>query len=277
MADAALIGDFLQSEMSRRSLDTVAAVEAAGWLDRAGLLKDSPHRPGLPLRDLLRAGQILGQRQEPNGRWYIDRTTDATRSSDAPSVADMPPSPLPAPLPIPSDHAARFAQAREKYRPKTIKYLLVAESPPSADSGRFFYFENVTEGDSLFWQTMKALYPMDCLIDDPPPRHRKREFLKRFHGDGFFLLDAVEEPLGKATPGEKRRRIRASLPRLIEDLRATCGAGTKVILISAPVFDVCAAALASEGFNVANDEMIDFPGSGGQRKFREKFARALAT
>jgi hypothetical protein len=30
------------------------AVEAAHWLDAAGLLADSPSRPGLPLRNMLR-------------------------------------------------------------------------------------------------------------------------------------------------------------------------------------------------------------------------------
>jgi hypothetical protein len=56
-------------------MDMVTAVEAAGWLDEAGLLSDSPHRPGLPLRNLLREQRIRGQRQEPNRRWFIDRTT----------------------------------------------------------------------------------------------------------------------------------------------------------------------------------------------------------
>jgi hypothetical protein len=229
----------------------------------------------LPLRDLLRARQIVGQRQEPNGRWFIDLATGAVGPADTSPVAPTSPKPQAQGTPASPEHSARLAEARRKYRPETIIYLLVAESPPSADSGRFFYFKDVAEGDSLFWQTMKALYPKDCPADESPPRHRKREFLKRFKGDGYFLLDAVEEPLGKASPGEKRRRIRQSLPRLIDDLRAACGAGTKVVLISAPVFEVCAAALASEGFNVVNDGMIDFPGSGGQRKFREKFARAL--
>jgi hypothetical protein len=274
MADALLISDFLQRGMSERSLDTVPAVEAARWLDRGGLLKDSRHRPGLPLRELLRAGQILGQRQELNGRWFIDRAASATVAPTR-SGGQLHTKPIPVAKSA-AGHGARLTEARQTYRPKAIKYVLIAESPPTAESGRFFYFEDVAEGDSLFWQTMKALYPKDCPTEAPPPRNRKPEFLKRFKDDGFFLLDAVEEPLGKASAGEKRRRIRGCLPRLIEDVRSACGAGTRIMLISAPVFEVCAAALSSEGFNVVNDEMIDFPGSGNQRKFREKFARAMA-
>lgn len=70
------INAFLQAELRRRARDGVSAVEAAGWLDEAGLLADSEHRPGLPLRNHLRAGEIIGAEQRPaqeHGRWYIVR------------------------------------------------------------------------------------------------------------------------------------------------------------------------------------------------------------
>jgi hypothetical protein len=69
----AAISEEIQRQLRIRGMDTVTAVEAARWLDSAGLLKDSPYRPGLPLRNLLREGRIPGQRQEPNHRWFIDR------------------------------------------------------------------------------------------------------------------------------------------------------------------------------------------------------------
>lgn len=71
--DVGAIEDFIQAELKRRGQTDATAVEAARWLDEAGLLKDSASRPGLPLRNLLRDGKIRGQRQEPNGRWFIDR------------------------------------------------------------------------------------------------------------------------------------------------------------------------------------------------------------
>ena len=173
-----------------------------------------------------------------------------------------------------SSSVARITEARRRYRPAVVKAVFVAESPPKLDSGRFFYFEGVFKGDSLFWETMKTLYPNDC-PQSGPPRHRKREFLNRFRDDGFYLLDAVDEPLGQLTAAGKRERIQESLPRLCQDLREVCAGGAKVVLISAPVYEVCAASLRAQGFNVINDEMIDFPGSGGQRKFREKLKNAL--
>jgi hypothetical protein len=74
VSEIADINDFLQRELKRRGLAEVPAVEAAEWLDAAGLLADSPHRPGLPLRNLLRDGAIVGSDQRPDrkyGRWDI--------------------------------------------------------------------------------------------------------------------------------------------------------------------------------------------------------------
>ena len=67
------ISQFLQDHLNSIGRDSVRAVEAAEWLDKAGLLNDSASRPGRPLRDLLRANKIKGQRQENNWHWLIDR------------------------------------------------------------------------------------------------------------------------------------------------------------------------------------------------------------
>jgi hypothetical protein len=70
------INEFLQDELSRRGLPEASAVEAASWLEEAGLLSDSETRPGKPLRDLLRDGAIDASEQRPprkNGRWFIVR------------------------------------------------------------------------------------------------------------------------------------------------------------------------------------------------------------
>lgn len=50
----------------------VTAVEAAAELDRLGLLRDSPDRPGFALRRLLRDGRIENARQEAGRWWFID-------------------------------------------------------------------------------------------------------------------------------------------------------------------------------------------------------------
>lgn len=74
----ATISLYVQHELRRQALTGVTAVEAARWLDLSNILKDSPHRPGLPLRKLLRQGVIVGQRQASNSRWLIDSVPLAT-------------------------------------------------------------------------------------------------------------------------------------------------------------------------------------------------------
>jgi hypothetical protein len=70
------VESYLQQELRRRRIEEVSAVEAARWLDEAHILRDSPSRPGLPLRNLLRAGAMESADQRPaqaNGRWFIVR------------------------------------------------------------------------------------------------------------------------------------------------------------------------------------------------------------
>ena len=69
MADIAKINQFIQSQLRARDLYEVTAVEAAAWLDREGLLRDSRERPGRPLRDLLRGEKIDGAYQEGGRFW----------------------------------------------------------------------------------------------------------------------------------------------------------------------------------------------------------------
>lgn len=169
-----------------------------------------------------------------------------------------------------------FETARKRYKPDEIKFLLVAEAPPKEGSGRFFYFENVSDKDSLFLETMKVLYPNHYTVTKRV-RLQKRRFLERFKSDGFYLIDSCDSPIEDPSPSKKRQQIRQSLPSLRNKLRDLATDGVKIVLISATVHEVCYDLLKSEGFNVINDQLIDFPGSGGQAKFREKFGSLLMT
>ena len=167
-----------------------------------------------------------------------------------------------------------FEAARQKYRPKRIEYLLIAESPPRTGSGRFFYFEQVPTGDSLFLETMKLLYPEDYW-HTKLVRSQKRRFLQRFKEDGFYLIDSTDTPMEGSRPAKKREQIAKALPSLREKLQQVGDASTRIILISSTVYEVCGRPLKDEGFNIVNDEMIDFPGSGGQAKYKDKMGRLL--
>ena len=119
MPDLYTINFYLQERLERDWRKEVSAVEAAVWLDEAGLLPD--RKRGLPLRDLLRAGRVAGQEQRPNkknGSWWIRRLA---KSRDP--------------------HAIR--QARERMR----RYLPIDRDNLPADWP-------VNQGISVFWQEL---------------------------------------------------------------------------------------------------------------------------
>src|SRR5271166_1179940 len=139
----------------------------------------------------------------------------------------------------------KYEEARERYRPKPVQMLFVAKAPPPIDSGRFFYFEEVANYDSLFWETMKVLYGVQ-----KADRERKREFLARFKRDGYYLIDACETPLPKGA--DKKSEIRKSFAALKSKVNELCEPGTRIVLISKTVYDVCFDALRKDGLAVIN-------------------------
>ncbi len=65
------INNFIHEKLKEKGSEEISAIEMANLLDEAGILKDSKERPGLPLRNYLRAGRIEGGYQYPNRRWVI--------------------------------------------------------------------------------------------------------------------------------------------------------------------------------------------------------------
>ena len=171
----------------------------------------------------------------------------------------------------------KFEIARRKYKPSLIRYLLIAETPPKSDSKRFFYFENVMEQDSLFLETMKVLYSEETEnIDVINIRKNKSYFLNRFQNDGYYLIDSLEKPFeDKYSSTQKINLIKSGLPNLLMRIKSILNNQTKVILISATVYKANYLFLKQNGINVINTELIDFPGSGGQKKFREKLRKII--
>ncbi|MCH8942969.1 MAG: hypothetical protein IIA48_11100 [Bacteroidetes bacterium] len=168
----------------------------------------------------------------------------------------------------------KITSARLKYKPEKIKYLFVAEAPPKEDSDRFFYFENVLTADSLFLETMKVLYPKDYTVAKVV-RLQKKKFLEKFKEDEFYLIDSTDQPMENNSQSYKKNKIKEALPSLKEKIKNLVNEKTKIILISKPVYDVCFTPLINEGFNIVNTGMIDFPGSSGQEKFKEKLQKLL--
>ncbi|PAM93584.1 hypothetical protein B4N84_17155 [Flavobacterium sp. IR1] len=55
---------------------------------------------------------------------------------------------------------SRYTTARNKYKPREIKALLITEAP-SCSLDKDFYFEDVPKQDALFLEIMAVLYPKD--------------------------------------------------------------------------------------------------------------------
>ena len=177
-----------------------------------------------------------------------------------------------------ADGERRRKVAREKYKPKRIRSLLIAEAPPSDD--RYFYFEDVAESDWLFLGIMKALLPREIHGYNRDPAW-KAKLLTAFQADGFWLLDCVDAPLIGAPTKTKRRaeylRQRSDLIRRIAGLQKTgdIDSRTPIILVKANVYVAFFAPLSAAGYNVV-DEQIPFPSSGRQGEFAVRFPHALS-
>lgn len=164
---------------------------------------------------------------------------------------------------------ARYASARNRYKPAHIRLLLLAEAPPG-NLERYFYFEDVKQHDSLFLEITGILYPdrKKSYLASGRDETLKRDLLREFAADGFWLTTVYE------TPGLSAEENANPLPGLLERLQKIIGGSVPVLLIGAPTYDACYQPLSAAGYRVLNDR-IPFPGSGQQKVFRTKFKKAI--
>ncbi|OLE70825.1 hypothetical protein AUF78_04855 [archaeon 13_1_20CM_2_51_12] len=169
-------------------------------------------------------------------------------------------------------NAANFNRARRKYRPRKVRFLLIAESPPS--SGGFFYFPTTIGKDHLFRETMKAL---DLWPKSEPMRRGvdKRSMLRRFQSMGFYLLDTCDFPVDRLSPVERRDAVFRQMDRLIRDVIETHP--RHILVVKSTIFNPVLNALKEAGFRsrVLNSGPVPFPSHGNQRTYRSQLRRAL--
>jgi hypothetical protein len=184
------------------------------------------------------------------------------------------------------DMLERFEKAAERYRPNPLRLLFIAEAPPAFKVNRLFYFTDLSEGDTLFLEMMKVLYPAAVGYGKgafrpgysaKEMRLRKQELLRRFQNDGYQLIDAYAQPMPDATTAAaKTALMRSTLTALRRKVRALVGKhNVPIILIGGITYSVCAEALRADGHRVVNDTMIPHPARGGQKLFRAKIAGIL--
>jgi hypothetical protein len=163
-----------------------------------------------------------------------------------------------------------YNTARNKYRPRHIRVLLIVEAPPCALE-RFFYFGDVKKQDSLFLEIIGILYPRDKdnYLKSGRDTFLKEQILEKFKSDGYWLMDLSEVPTSIFTDP-----LEGCVPSLLTRLEKYIDKSIPIVLIKTNVYDVCYAPLRAKGYHVINERM-PFPGSGQQKVFRDKFEKAL--
>lgn len=260
---------------------SIGPVEANKMLSKYGLLKDSKDRPGKPLRELLRKGLIKHAYQTggKGSEWAIPLSNSlkefASNYSPTKTKKYIPNKTISSPEKSMDilQLKMQLDKARENYKPKQVKYLLIAEAPPDSID-RFFYYEEVFKHDDLFIGVTKVLYPK--LKDKHLASRRRKDgsmkkfILEKLKGDGFFLLDLSELPLSLLTDS-----LTSQVPLLIDKIKVVADKKTKIILIKTNVYDTAFSTLTGAGMKNVINCRITFPGSGGQTKFQLEFTEAL--
>lgn len=260
---------------------SIGPVEANAILAKAGLLKDSDLRKGKPLRDILRTGKIPHAYQAggKGSEWTIPNSSKGkaatsnylTLKKPLKKVAAAKVQTQIASIIDTTQLKKQLEKARLKYKPETVKYLLIAEAAPDSID-RFFFYENVRQHDYLFLGVAQALYPdlKDNFLASGRNSDIKTSILKTLQTNGFYLLDLSELPLSLMA-GD----LTFQLPTLVKNIKKVIDVKTKIILIKATVYDTAFSYLQQEGMKNLIDVRIPFPGQGGQTLFQQKFKEAL--
>lgn len=274
------ITKFIDDYLTKSGRANIDPVEANDLLAKAGILKDSKDRPGKPLRDLLRKGQLphAFQAGGKGSSWTIPHSSKrknaisnySSTNQQTKKVATVKPTKATETTTDISQLKKQLENARQKYKPETVKYLLVAEAPPDSLE-RFFYYDNVRQHDYLFLGVAEALYPKlkEQFLLSGRSSEIKNTILQKLQQDSFYLLDLSELPLSLLDTD-----LQSQLPSLVDKINSVANDNTQIILIKANVYDIAFYYLKQKFKNVI-DQRITFPGQGGQRKFQDEFKQAL--
>lgn len=182
-----------------------------------------------------------------------------------------------------------YDKARRKYKPNVIKILFVAEAPPESVD-RFFYFEDVKTRDALFVNLMQVLYP-ELRIENGGSveeiRKNKSNLLKRFQADGYYLIDALPEPISlKLTSPKRIKLIEARKDDIANQIKSLIPEGpynseqphVGVVLIKATVFDALEDyLLVDQRLPILNRmQKVPFPSYGNTANFKRRMHETLA-
>lgn len=168
-----------------------------------------------------------------------------------------------------------YSERRARWKPDRVRLLLIAESAPD-DGGdlanrRFFYDENLTGRDGLFREVVRALYDAPTLVSG---RGAKTPWLERIRTDGVFLIDLATVPVNEFNASARAATLAQNVSETVSLVSHLAPEG--IVLVKQNVFDLLERPIREAGLPLLHDAMIPFPGSGQQKRFRERFAEATA-
>jgi hypothetical protein len=162
-----------------------------------------------------------------------------------------------------------YESLRDQYRPKHLRILLIAESPPDPNhSEKRFFYSPVLRIDNLFRSVGKAVYGNAIDV------HDKVGVLTRLRDDGFWLIDAVETPINKLPTFQRKKLVREGVDRLTERC-VLLAPSTGVIICHSDVFRAAHRRLRDAGVALLHNNAIPFPIGNWQGSFIEKFRACL--
>jgi hypothetical protein len=168
----------------------------------------------------------------------------------------------------------QYIFARDKWKPESVKILLVAESPPV--SGGYFYYEEATGKGGLFVETMQALK----LIPEKqglPRGFSKKALLEMFKSYGFFMIDVSYFPLDGMKPLERRLAIKNELPRFVEELKRLDP--ENIIIVKKSIYRAVRSAIENAGFGnrILNQKALPFPSYQWKKIYRQGLWNLVTT
>ncbi len=157
-------------------------------------------------------------------------------------------------LPQRTESWTRRERASRAYRPKTIRLLLVVESPPEGD--HYFYFADAAQADPLFEQVTEVLF--ESASDD------RVAGLKELRRRGVFEVELK--------PDAPRRG--EALAPYVGPLLINLGilAPEKIVLIGPDAYDAAYGSMSAAGLPVVD---VRVPRAEEAEPFRQKFRQAL--
>lgn len=159
---------------------------------------------------------------------------------------------------------ADYETLRQRYRPTKLRFVLLGESPPDpAPRGvRFFYCPEFRFPDTLYHAVVDALY------DWPNDYRNKTKYLDRLMADGWWLIDAVAQPISRlASDDKKRAAIRAAGPEVIARLSTGDAHPSEgVVICLRRVFEELSNQLLEAGIWILHRQPLPFPNRPARRR-----------